>query len=170
MKRMFFCLASAFLFVAAPLFAQPKIQIEEGTQLNFGDVFHGNKAEKVITIKNVGNDTLRITDVHAQCGCTATMMSDADKRLGPNQTGKLSISFNTTNYSGPVAKQVYITSNDTSNSRLTITFKTNVLEVLAYEPKVLSFDNMKLDSEYTRTVTITNPSSKVFLSTQRIRC
>ena len=160
MKRMSLVFAVPLLLSLPLLHAQPKIQVVDGNQLDFGDVYHGNKAEKVITIKNIGTDTLRITDIHAQCGCTAAMMTDNDKRLGPNQSGKLSISFNTQNYSGPVSKQVYISSNDTGNSRLTITFKTNVMEVLGFEPKLLSFDNMKLDSTYTRTVTISNPSAK----------
>ncbi len=160
MNRMFFLLAAGVGFCLSQLVAQPKIQIVEGTQLNFGEVYHGNKAEKVITIKNVGSDTLRINDIHAQCGCTAALMSDADKRLGPNQTGKLSIAFNTASYSGPVSKQVYITSNDTSNPKVTITFTTNVLEVLGFEPKLLSFDNMKVDSAYSKIVTIANPSPK----------
>jgi hypothetical protein len=160
MKRMFLVPVTAIFLFLPQLLAQPKIQIVNGTQLDFGDVYHGNKADKVITVKNIGNDTLRITDIHAQCGCTAAMMSDADKRLGPNQVGKLSISFNTQNYSGPVSKQVYISSNDTSNARVTITFKTNVMEVLGFDPKLISFDNMKLDSTYSKTITITNPSAK----------
>jgi len=160
MKTTFSIIVLAFMAFFSAAMAQPKIEVVGGTQLDMGDVFQGHKAEKVLTIKNVGKDTLKISDVHAQCGCTAAMMSDADKHLAPGQTGKLSISFNTASYNGTVSKQVYVTSNDTGNSRLTVTFKTNVLNVLTFEPRMVSFDNMKLDSTYTKTITVTNPSSK----------
>ena len=160
MKRMFFLLTVSFCLSFSLLYAQPKIQIIEGTQLNFGDAYNGTKVDKVLTIKNAGTDTLRINDIHAQCGCTAALMSDADKRLGPNQSGKLSIAFNTASYTGTVSKQVYISSNDTANPRVTITFTTNVLQVLGFEPKLLSFDNMKVDSTYSKMITIANPSAK----------
>ena len=163
MKTLFSVVVLTFFLVFAKSWAQPKIEVVGGTQLDMGDVFQGHKAERVLTIKNVGKDTLKISDVHAQCGCTAAMMTDADKQLGPGQVGKLSISFNTSSYSGKVSKQVYVASNDTGNARLTVTFTTNVMNVVLFEPKMLSFDNMKLDSTYTKTITVTNPSSKAAL-------
>ncbi len=160
MKRLGLLLAIFVLSLGFRAFAQPKIQVIDGTQLDFGDVFHGKRADKVITVKNVGTDTLKITEVRAQCGCTAALMNDNDKRLGPGQSGKLSISFDTHNYTGRVSKQVYISSNDTSNAKVTVTFTTNVIDVLSVDPRQISFDNLKLDSTYTRTVTIANPSDK----------
>jgi hypothetical protein len=124
-------------------------------------VFHGKKAEKIVMVKNIGTDTLRITEVRTQCGCTAAMMSENDKRLGPNQVGQLSIAFDTHNYTGQVSKQVYISSNDTGNPKVTITFQTNVLDVLLFDPKTIAFNDMKVDSTATRMITVTNPSSKI---------
>lgn len=144
----------------AGLRAQPKIETVGGNTLDLGDAFKGQRAEKVLTIHNAGKDTLRITEVRAQCGCTAAMMSEKDKVLAPDATGKLSISFDTHNYDGKVSKQVYVTSNDTSNPRMTITFSANVTSVLDMDPKLFSFDNMKLDSSYTKAITLTNPSQK----------
>lgn len=141
--------------------AQPKIKVEEGTTLDFGDVYTGLKAEKVLTIRNIGKDTLRISEVKAQCGCTAAMMKDEDKMIPPSGSGKLSISFNTQNYGGQkVTKQVYITSNDTSNARVTVSFNVNVVSALDLNPKFFSFDNAKLDTTITKTITITNPSKE----------
>lgn len=158
MKTIFAVLIFLSTFSSGYVFSQAKIEAEGGTQLDMGDVFKGQKAERIITIKNKGKDTLKISDVHAQCGCTAAMMTN--KQLSPGEEGKLSISFNTANYDGKVSKQVYVSSNDSSNPKLTITFTTNVLTILSVDPKVVSFDNMKLDSASTRSVTITNPSPK----------
>jgi hypothetical protein len=88
-------------------------------------------------------------------------MSEHDKNLAPESVGKVSISFDTHNYGGSkVSKQVYISSNDTGSPKVTVTFSANVVNVMEMDPKILSFDNMKLDTSYTRTVTITNPSPK----------
>jgi hypothetical protein len=150
-----------FLCSTVSLLAQPKIKVEEGTSLDFGDVYTGLKADKILTIKNMGNDTLRITDVHAQCGCTAAMMKDEDKKLAPGQSGKLSISFDTHNYPGlKVTKQVYISSNDTSNAKLTISFNVNVMNILDVKPNIISFNESKMESTYTKTVTISNPGKE----------
>ncbi len=144
------------IIVSINLYSQPKIEVIPGTNLDFGDMYRGQKLEKIVTIKNVGTDTLRITSVKAQCGCTATLMSE--KNLAPNDYGQLSIIFDSQNYNGKVSKQVYITSNDTTEPKITIQFTTNVIEILKIEPPTLLFDGAKVDSVYIKTITITNPS------------
>ena len=75
-----------------------------------------------------------------------------------NDTGALSISFNTSGRSGHQSKQVYVMSNDPQNPKLTISFSADVMSVLDINPKVLAFDKSKIDSTYTQTITISNPS------------
>ena len=149
----------AFLLSIAGLYGQPKIKAVPGTNIDFGDVYEGTKVERVVTIKNVGTDTLLISEVKAQCGCTATLMTE--KKLAPSDSGKLSITFDTHNYGGQKAiKHVYVSSNDTSNAKYTIEFTANVLNVLDVAPKFLSFDSSKLESTYVKTVTISNPGKE----------
>jgi hypothetical protein len=141
----------------AAAFSQPKIQASGGTTYDFGDAFTGTKVDRVLSVRNVGNDTLKITDVKAGCGCTAVLMTT--KNIPPGDSGKLSITFDTHNYGGSKAtKQVYVSSNDTTQPKLTITFSVNVVNILALEPKFFSFSDAKVDSTYTKTITITNPS------------
>ena len=159
MKNALFIITLILLVFATGLFAQPKIQVLPGTTLDLGDKYVGQKAETIVTIKNVGNDTLKISEVKAGCGCTATMMSD--KILAPLDSGKLSITFNTQGYGGQkVNKQVFVSSNDTSSPRVVINFSANVMNVLSLAPQVLNFDNSKADSTYTKSVTISNPSKQ----------
>src|ERR1041385_3351827 len=87
-----------FLTCVSGALAQPKIQAVGGTTYDFGDAYTGNKVDRLITVRNIGTDTLRITDVKAQCGCTAAMMTQ--KSIAPGDSGKLSISFNTSGYGG----------------------------------------------------------------------
>jgi hypothetical protein len=149
--------AGIILIIAAvTAAAQPKIEAVGGTTLDMGNVYAGESVQKIAVIKNTGNDTLRISDVKAQCGCTATLMSE--KVLAPNDTGKLSITFNTAGQNGHRSKQVYVMSNDPANPKLTITFSAEVMSVLDVNPKVLTIDKAKVDSTYTRMITIANPS------------
>jgi hypothetical protein len=136
--------------------AQPKIEAVGGTTMDMGSVYAGESVQKLATIRNTGTDTLRIADVKAQCGCTATLMSE--KILAPNDTGTLSITFNTAGQNGHRTKQVYVMSNDPLNPKLTITFSADVMSVLEINPKVLTLDKARVDSAYSRTITIANPS------------
>jgi uncharacterized membrane protein len=141
--------------------AQPKISVEEGTTLDFGSAYTGSKVEKILTIRNLGNQPLHITEVKAQCGCTATIMKEEDKTIPPDGKGKVSITFDTHNYGGQkVTKQVFISSNDSSNARLAVSFNVNVLNVLDIAPKFVSFNDSKMESTYTKSVTITNPGKE----------
>jgi hypothetical protein len=146
----------AIFIVTCLAASQPKIEVVTGNTIDMGSVYGGEIVQKIAVIKNMGTDTLTISDVKAQCGCTATLMSE--KVLAPNDTGKLSISFNTTGQNGHRSKQVYVMSNDPANPKLTITFSADVMSVLDLMPKVLAFNNSKVDSTYTQTVTIKNPS------------
>ena len=136
--------------------AQPKIEAVGGTTMEMGSVYAGESVQKIAIIKNTGTDTLRISDIKAQCGCTATLMDE--KVLAPNDTGRLSITFNTAGQNGHRSKQVYVMSNDPLNPKMTITFSADVMSVLEINPKVITVDKARVDSVYTRTITITNPS------------
>lgn len=136
--------------------AQPKIEAVGGTTMEMGSVYAGESVQKIAIIKNSGTDTLRISDIKAQCGCTATLMDE--KILAPNDTGRLSITFNTAGQNGHRSKQVYVMSNDPLNPKMTITFSADVMSVLEINPKVITVDKARVDSAYTRTITITNPS------------
>lgn len=146
----------SLLLVSTGMLAQPKIQSVDGVKLDFGSAYQGTKIEKKITIKNTGTDTLHIKSVEAQCGCTATMMSA--KSLAPAETGELTITFNTKGYNGRAVKHVYVKSDDPGTPALSIEFEANVITVLMMTPQFISINDAKPDSDYIRTVTLTNPT------------
>lgn len=158
LKRVICLLFICFISATIMAVAQPKIQSVQGTMLDLGEYYEGQKAERIVTIRNAGSDTLRISDVKATCGCTATLMSN--RTLAPSAQGDLSITFNTTNYSGKVTKEVFVSSNDPSTPKLTIQFTASVMKLLNLVPGTFVFDNSVVDSTYTKTIVITNPSSK----------
>jgi hypothetical protein len=140
-------------------FSQPKIQVREGTNLDFGPTLVGKKAVRDVTVLNIGKDTLHIDYVKAQCGCTATGI--ASKIIAPHDSSKLNITFNTTGYPrGKVSKYVSIMSDDTTTGGVTkIIFTTDVTEGIVIDPKFMAFNNAKVDSEATESITIGNGAS-----------
>jgi hypothetical protein len=151
--------ASALLITGIQgLFAQPKITILPSATLDMGELVRGQKEERIVTIKNTGNDTLRIMNVHATCGCTAALLKNDQSNLGPNDSTLVSISFNSQGQSGKVFKTVMIASNDTSNPQVTIQFTANVIAALGIDREMLSFSRVIVDSVYNEVINLTNPS------------
>jgi hypothetical protein len=155
----YFTIFFLIIVISSPLLSdEPKIKVHPSTTIDLGDMYQGQKMSKTVTITNVGDDTLKITGVKAQCGCTATLIDK--KEVAPNDSAKLDITFDSQSWNGKVTKQVYISSNDTSNAKLTLQLTANIIQVLKLNPPYFGFDNTKVDSEYIRTVMITNPSSE----------
>jgi hypothetical protein len=147
------------ILISSPSFSdEPKIKVHPSTTIDLGDIYQGQKIGRTVTVMNIGDDTLKITGVKAQCGCTATLIDK--KEVAPNDSAKLDITFDSQSWLGKVTKQVYITSNDTSNSKITLQLTANIIQILKLNPAFFGFDNTKVDSEYVRTVTITNPSQE----------
>lgn len=139
-------------------FSQPKIEIVGGKEFNFNDMYVGTKAEKKITIKNIGKDTLVINNVQASCGCTATLLSD--KIIPPKKTATLNIGFDSKGFYGKVQKTVTIYSNDSLNTPLTINFTANVISLLQFDPQYIYFQQMKPDSTASINILVKNNSSE----------
>lgn len=138
---------------------QPKIQVLQGTTLDFGTIFNVDKLTRTVTIKNTGAATLNIGNVTAQCGCTTTGLSQ--KKIAPDDTAQLTITFNPAGYQpGKQLKHVYIQSDDPKTPQLTIEFGVEIATLYKVEPPMFSFTGV-VDSVYTKTVTITNTSKDV---------
>src|ERR1051325_7122601 len=72
------------------LLAQPKLEIVGGSAIQFGDFYSGLTSVKhAVTIRNLGNETLRIDTVIATCGCTAALSSS--KRIAPHDSAQVAI-------------------------------------------------------------------------------
>lgn len=145
------------LFLSAPFcFSQPKLQIAEGLSPDFGTVYTPTM-QRFLTLKNVGTDTLTISDVSTSCGCTAALVSM--DHIPPGQSGTVSITFDAKRYTGPVSKAISMNTNDASQKHVNVTFKANVVKSLQCDPEYFFFSAM-VDSAAENTVTIENTSSQ----------
>ena len=86
----------------------PKIQFAE-TSYDFGTAAQNAAVKHIFKFKNVGTDTLRITQVRTSCGCTA---AESSKIIAPQKDGQIEVTYNTGANVGKVSKTVYVFSND----------------------------------------------------------
>jgi len=140
-------------FCNSVLFSQPRLQISGGPKFDFGEVYTGTTVNRDLILKNTGTDTLIISDISASCGCTGTMMSN--DHIMPGDSGILSISFNSKQFSGYIEKAVSMSTNDTSQGHVRIGFTAKVLKWLTLEPEYLVF-HASADSAATADLAITN--------------
>lgn len=104
---------------------KPVIRFRE-TQHNFGNVNEGDVVEYTFKFSNVGQSTLKITNVKTSCGCTAALIS-SDK-IQPGEEGTLNVKLNTKNRSGKVSKTITVNSNDPKSPHKILTVYANVIK------------------------------------------
>lgn len=155
MKKSVFLVTIALL--ALPLFtafAQPKLEVVGGTKIEFGDIERGAIAERKVTLKNTGNQTLVINKVQASCGCTGTLVSKEE--IPPGKTGEVKITFNSSTFSGPVHKTVTVISNSPGNDREVIEFSAKVTQEVSVTPAQIWFRDAELGKTTTISLTVKN--------------
>jgi len=89
-------------------------------------------------------------------------VTEFDKVIHPGGVGKVSASIHTTNFKGPVAKSVTVTTNDPENSHFTLQIKANVVVPLDVQPaETVSFTG-KPESLTAQELTVTSTAKEMF--------
>ena len=86
----------------------PKIAFTD-TNFDFGNITEGAKVTHIFTFKNEGKADLVITSATASCGCTTPTFPRNVKH--PGDTGTVSVTFDSSNKTGKVTKEVTLTTN-----------------------------------------------------------
>lgn len=96
------------LVAAAQSHALTTLALAQQTH-DFGVVKKGEKVEHVYELTNTGENPLIISEVKPGCGCTAP---DYTKEpIMPGQTGKITLSFDSSSFDGLVNKQAEVYAN-----------------------------------------------------------
>ena len=74
---------------------RPIIQLSQ-TEVNFGEIAAGTKAEKTVTVRNVGTANLVINEVKSGCGCVYIRLSQ--DVIAPGETAELHLAMEATEY------------------------------------------------------------------------
>ena len=159
MKQVVF-FAALFVAAASMAIAQPKIEIVGGDTHDWGKVKAKDSPLKaVIKLKNVGNEILKITDVHPGCGCTKTAELDK-KELKPGEIATTEISLNLGTLSGDVTKSVSISSNDPVYNVKNLILKANVIRDINWTPSAyFAFPDMVVGKTATAKTYMQNNSN-----------
>ena len=121
-----FILILCFTFVACAQVVGPKASSQQ-MEFDFGTVEQGQIATHNFMLVNNGDDILKITDVHASCGCTA---AKPDKNeLAPGESINIKVEFNSAGKMGKQEKWIYVKTSDPNNKELKFKLTGNVLEV-----------------------------------------
>ncbi len=130
-------LALVWAAAPAPLAAQakdaagPKLVVVEDKK-DVGQVAKGEPIKHVFVLKNTGSADLHITDVKPSCGCT---VPEFDRVIKPGAEGKVTLTVDTKNFSGPISKTALLISDDPAVPQKTLFLSATVkpfVEALPY--------------------------------------
>lgn len=100
-----------------------KIKLEKSIH-DFGTIKQGEKVTTSFQFTNIGKDNLIIYKVKPSCGCTVV---DIDKKvIHPNETGKISITFDSYGKEGIQEKHLTIYTNDPTNHAAVFSIKAKI--------------------------------------------
>jgi hypothetical protein len=142
----------------SPVFSLPTLEVLNGSTYDFGDVYRGQKVTHQFTLRNAGNDTLRISQVSASCGCTAAMAST--DVVPPQGRADINATFNSEGYGGRVSKYIFVTSNDPVSPTQQLVITGNVLAVLEFSPLYFYIQRAKIDSVSSVSIEMKNTTNK----------
>ena len=114
-------------FLAVLTFSQPKLSLDK-PEVDLGTIYGGIKKSGIITLKNIGSDTLLIFNVQPGCGCTTVKQPKAF--LLPGESDVAELEFNSAGYRGKVEKHVSISTNDPTSRYVDVKIFADVKEVL----------------------------------------
>jgi uncharacterized membrane protein len=153
--------AAALIFVmAGAVYAQGKVEVVGGDTYDWGAVAPA-KLKTTIEVKNVGDDTLKITNVRPSCGCTTAPI---DKNmLMPGESGKISVEIDMTSRTGPTTKTITVSSSDPKNPTQIIYLKADVKRAMTFNPaEYFLVNNGILGQEAVTAVRIVNTGEEAF--------
>ena len=138
--------------------AEPKIKLNENFW-DFGHIPSCAKVSQVFKIQNQGNDTLIITRVRSDCGCTHTPLSKS--KIAPGETAELELIFDPSKFRGQIQKAVSIMSNDVATpiSDIVFTAMVGLKNTMAkLSPEEIFFDTLTSNQEKTGEIEVKNIS------------
>ncbi len=90
---------------------------------DFGKIKKGEKVEHVYEVTNTGTNPLIISEVKPGCGCTAPEFTK--EPILPGKKGKITLSFDSSNFDGMVNKQAEVYAN-VEKTPITLTFSADI--------------------------------------------
>lgn len=143
----------SLLLVSPVLAVGPKL-VSDVNEVNFGEVFQGEKVEKIFPFRNAGDAPLLIERVKSSCGCTAALVSSSE--LAPGAAGELRAVFDSARFSGEVQKSVYLYSNDPARPMVQFSLRGTIRQELTVVPPLADLGEVKAGASKELRLVLTN--------------
>jgi len=137
----------------------PRIQLAE-REHDFGNISQYTQNVHVFTFTNAGTAPLKISNVHASCGCTGTLLSS--ETIQPGESGELKVTFNSGSFKDKVRKTISFKTNDPANETVVLTITANVIADVLVRPQHLKFGRINVGEAPVLTAKVLSPSGKKF--------
>lgn len=128
--------------LAAPTVKASKIEVPNAV-FDFGTVSEGEKIAHTFKIKNSGAAALTIDRVVPDCGCTVSTAST--KVIEPEDSGEISVEFDTTGFSGQKVKTVRIYTNDPEQETVMLSLRGEISPDISVDPPRVMFGRVVKD-------------------------
>jgi len=135
--RNVFLTGTVVISSAATLFAAPEISVDSA-DFNVGIINEGSRTsiKHSFKIKNIGNETLKISKVRPGCGCTAV---GYDSIIAPGKEGSVEAEVKLAGFRpGVLRKYITVYSNAKAKPEISLSLACNLRSELNIEPMYLS--------------------------------
>lgn len=139
-----------------------RLRLEENSW-DFGYIPNFMKVSHIFHIENQGRDTLIITRVRSDCGCTHIPLRKS--WIGPKEKTELELIFDPSKFHGPIQKAVSIMSNDMATPLSDILFTAQVglkNPMVRLNPEGIFFDTLTSSQERMKEIELENISEEKF--------
>jgi hypothetical protein len=154
------------LFLTPSAWSEPRLTFESPVH-DFRKVSQGTVINHTFVFRNTGDAPAVVERVTSSCGCTVANVSS--KVIQPGKSGEIKASFDSTDFSGPVAKEVFVYMNTPRKPVQTLTLKGIVIEEITVSPKQLMFGTVKPGVRTEASLSIENNGKKTVRITS-IKC
>ncbi|MRR53651.1 MAG: DUF1573 domain-containing protein [Deltaproteobacteria bacterium] len=148
---------AAVLSLAVPAMAGPQLTFDKNV-FDFHSVVQGKTVSHSFTFRNTGDAPATITRVSSSCGCTVANVSD--KVIPPGKSGAIKAAFDSSDFYGPVSKDVFVYLGDQQKPAYILSMKGLVVEELVITPRQINLGSVKAGVRKEVTVVMENKGNK----------
>jgi len=148
---------AAVLSLAVPAMAGPQLTFDKNV-FDFHSVIQGKTVSHSFTFRNTGDAPATITRVSSSCGCTVANVSD--KVIPPGKSGAIKAAFDSSDFYGPVSKDVFVYLGDQQKPAYILSMKGLVVEELVITPRQINLGSVKAGVRKEVTVVMENKGNK----------
>ena len=131
------------------LTSAPKISVDQPL-LHFAKMDESQTFKGFYTIKNTGDELLKIGKITSCCGSKSSIDK---KELKPGETTKLHIELKLKGRVGPQDKNVFISSNDSTNAYLNLKLKGEVVKTYTLSKRFLNWKKLSQSRSHQKELT-----------------